>query len=134
MVERDEGHRFGDPEEQPAESQVDGYAPSYEEPDDASLTEPETRSGAGLGTARWECLTCGSDYNDDHGKCPDCGAPLRKIGAHAAAVAGRISTDENIERPASRPDQTPEGPGDKPATASEEPAQGNLQGERGSGI
>lgn len=120
---------MADEKDQPSESQVDGYAPKYAEPEDASVTEPESRSGAGIGTAEWECLTCGTVYTEDVGRCPDDGAPLRKIGAHAAGVAGRISTDEQIERPASRPDQTPEGPGSSPATQSDEPTQGGLQGE-----
>lgn len=130
----EEKHTFADPEDQPAGSKVDGYAPKYHEPDDASVTEPESRSGAGVGTAEWECLTCGHTYTEDHGRCPEDGAPLRKIGEHAAPVAGKISAPTNIERPASRPDQTPEGYNPKPATASSEPEQGNVQGERGSGV
>lgn len=126
----EEKHRFADPEDQPEGSKVDGYAPSYDEPDDASVTAPESRSGAGVGTAEWECLTCGSRFSEDHGKCLKCEAPLRKIGEHAAPVAGKISTSENIERPASRPDQTPEGYNPKPATASKEAEPGGLQGER----
>lgn len=126
----EEKHEFADPQDQPPGSQVDEYAPKYDEPDDASVTEPESRSGAGVGTAEWECLTCGGQYTEDHGQCPNCSRPLRKTGEHAAPVAGRISTSENIERPASRPDQTPEGYNPKPATASEEVEQGPLQGER----
>lgn len=126
-------HEFADPEEQPPGSQVDEYAPKYPEGEENIVTEPETRSGAGVGTAQWECLTCGQIYDEDHGQCPEDGAPLRKVGKHAAPVAGRISTSDNIERPASRPDQTPEGYESEPATVSEEPEQGKLQGERGSG-
>lgn len=122
--------KFAHPDQQPEGSQVDGYAPKYDEPEDASVTEPESRSGSGVGTAEWECLTCGRTHTEDHGRCPDCGAPLRKTGEHAAPVAGKLSTSENIERPASRPDQTPEGYNPKPATASKEPEQGGLSGER----
>jgi hypothetical protein len=129
-----EGHedpKFAPKHQQPEGSQVDGYAPKYDEPEDASVTEPESSSGAGVGSAEWECLTCGSVFKEDIGRCTKDGAPLRKTGAHAAPVAGKLSTSENIERPASRPDQTPEGYNPKPATAREEAEGGTtLPGER----
>lgn len=119
--------------DQPAASQVDEYAPKYDEPPGATEVEPETKSATkGIGTAEWECLTCGKRFDEDLGRCPDDGAPLRKTGPHAAPVGQRHIDDENrepISNPASSPDETPEGFG-KEGTSGEEPPGGTLQGEK----
>lgn len=110
--------------DQPAESEVHGYAPSYEEPAGATEVPPESASSTkGVGSAEWECLTCGGRFTEDVGRCPDDGAPLRKTGPHAAPVGERHIDDENrepVERPASSAAHTPEGFGDD-ATRGEEP-------------
>ncbi|MBA2725621.1 MAG: hypothetical protein H0U53_06495 [Actinobacteria bacterium] len=119
--------------DQPAASKVDGYAPKYPEPPEATEVEPETSSSTkGAGTAEWECLTCGRRFDEDLARCPDDGAPLRKTGPAAVPVGQRHIDDENrepISNPASSPDQTPEGYG-KAGSHSEEPVGGSLQGER----
>jgi hypothetical protein len=120
--------------EQPSESLVDGYAPKYDEPPGATEIPPEKSSGTkGAGTAEWECLSCGNRYDEDHGRCPDCGAPLRKTGPHAAPVGQRHIDDENraepIVMPASTAEDTPEGKG-KAGSRGEESSEGTLQGER----
>lgn len=117
--------------DQPAESDVDGYAPSYSEPPDAIAVESEDRSGTTFGPSTWECLTCGRVYTEDHVKCPEDGAPLRKVGPAATPQAGKVAhSTENIERPASNPEDTPEGRSGKPATHGDEPKGGALQGEQ----
>ena len=118
--------------DQPAESRVEGDQPSGHDPEEAVSVEPEERSGSGAGTATWECLTCGRVYDEDLGTCPDDGRPLRKVGPHATPQVMKVAhSDDNIERPASRPEDTPEGyDGAKEATRGEEPAEGQLQGEQ----
>ncbi|HVM35988.1 MAG TPA: hypothetical protein VM784_11670 [Actinomycetota bacterium] len=118
--------------DQPAESKVDEYAPKYPEPPEAIEVESEDRSGAGIGPSTWECLTCGTVYTEDHVKCPKDGRPLRKVGAHATPQVGKVAhSEENIERPAGGPQDTPEGfDGAKPGTAGEEPVGGTFQGEQ----
>lgn len=131
-TESDGDPQFAHKDDQPAGSQVDGYAPKYPEPEGSAVVEPETRSGAGVGSGEWECLTCGHRFTEDHGVCPDDGAPLRTIGSAAGPVAGKTSTGENKQM-ATNPEQTPEGYGEA-GTSSAEPEQGDLQGERGSGV
>ncbi len=119
--------------DQPAASEVDGTSDKYPEPPGATSVAPETESGTkGGGTAEWECLSCGRRFSEDHGTCPDDGAPLRKTGPAAGPVAGKTSeSSANIEKPASRAQDTPEGfEGAGTATRGDEPNQGPLGGER----
>lgn len=119
--------------DQPAESDVDGYAAAYSEPDSATEVPPESSSPTkGVGTAEWECMTCGRRFSEDVTRCPDDGAPLRKTGPHAAPVGERHIQDEDrepVERPASSAAETPEGYG-KEGTRGREPSGPQLQGEQ----
>ncbi len=109
--------------EKPEGSQIEGEQSSGHEPEGATVTPAEDSSGSGVGEATWECLTCGRVYDEDHGKCPDDDAPLRKVGPHATPQASKIAfSTENIERPASNPNDTPEGfDGADDATRGKEP-------------
>jgi len=132
-VTSDDEHATDKPDEhakdKPPGSLTDETQPSGHDPEGA--TQSEERSGAGAGEAQWECLTCGTVYDEDHGTCPKDDAPLRKVGRHATPQAGKIAhSTENIERPAAGPGDTPEGyRGAKPGSKAEEPADGELQGE-----
>ncbi|MFN2388958.1 MAG: hypothetical protein ABR575_05055 [Actinomycetota bacterium] len=122
----DQSDQTDQTKDQPEESAVDDYAPKYPEPEEATVVEPESRSGMkGAGTAEWECLTCGRTFTEDLGKCPDDGAPLRKTGPAAVAVAQSLQdSSEPIQSPASRAQDTPEGfSGAKPGSRGEEPGE-----------
>ncbi len=122
--------------DQPSESIVDEYATAVPEGGKA-VVQPEPGSGKEAAEAeRFECLTCGTVYEVDHGTCPNDGAPLRKIGAYSIptgpkSVVGMKGDQSMIQSPASSGAET--GEVEKPGTRGEEPWDaGTLQGERAS--